>query len=104
MALEGAKFGVFDYEDRFGSQGIIGFMIVSPAGERSEIDTWLMSCRVLNRGVEGFMLDWAKEAAGPGTLVGTYIPTEKNALVSGLYRDMGFRHVGAERYELEIGN
>ncbi len=104
MEREGAKFGVFDYEDRFGSQGIIGFMIVSPAGEGSDIDTWLISCRVLNRGVEGFMLDWAKKAATSGTLAGSYIPTEKNALVSGLYRDMGFRHVGAERYELEIGS
>jgi FkbH-like protein len=103
LAKGGSKFGVFDYEDRFGSQGIIGFMIVAPAVEGSEVDTWLMSCRVLNRGVEAFMLEWAKDVAGKGTLAGSYVPTEKNALVSGLYRDMGFRHVGAERYELEIG-
>ncbi|MBB3463085.1 HAD family hydrolase [Rhizobium sp. BK377] len=104
LAREGAKFGVFEYEDRFGSQGIIGFMIVSPAADGSEIDTWLMSCRVLNREVEGFMLGWAKQVAGSGKLTGAYIPTEKNNLVSGLYRDMGFRHVGGERYELEIGS
>src|SRR5215510_6718578 len=50
--------GVFSLQDRFGDYGIIGVMFAPPVDRHSwEIDTWLMSCRVLRRDVERFMLD-----------------------------------------------
>lgn len=100
----GAQFGVFDYRDRYGSQGVIGLMIVVPAGADFEIDTWLMSCRVLNRDVEKVMLDWAKRVVGHGRIIGRYLPTAKNSLVSGLYPSLGFRDLANGLYELDVSS
>jgi predicted enzyme involved in methoxymalonyl-ACP biosynthesis len=64
-----------------------------------EIDTWLMSCRVLGRKVEQAMLDKvAREAAVRGVrrLVGRYIPTAKNAIVAEHYGNLGFRRASAK--------
>jgi FkbH-like protein len=91
----GAKIGVFDYKDRFGPQGIIGLMILTGFESKTgiEIDTWLMSCRVLNRGVEEIMLGWAEEASTGQPLLGRYIATAKNALVRDLYPRLGFEEI-----------
>ena len=62
-----------------------------------EIDTWLMSCRVLQRGVEQLALNLvAQKAAGLGCqdIVGVYIPTEKNGMVRDLYPRLGFQSTG----------
>lgn len=57
------------------------------------IDTWFMSCRVLKRGMENFVLnkivDFAKEN-GFTTLKGEYIPTNKNDMVKDHYLNLAF--------------
>ncbi|WP_419728632.1 HAD-IIIC family phosphatase [Lichenicola sp.] len=80
--------------DRFGDNGIIAIVIghVDEA-KVCHIDTWLMSCRVLGRGVEEATLALIAQAAGElgaETLVGEYIPTAKNGMVSGHYGKLGF--------------
>ena len=40
--------------DRFGDNGLISVLLAGQTGDALEIDTWLMSCRVLKRGVEHF--------------------------------------------------
>ena len=90
LTAAGAKIGVFSYSDRFGPQGVIGLIIAVPSADAIEIDTWLMSCRVLNRGVEKAMFRWLIEQAGEKTLVGRYLPTEKNGLVKDLLPQLGF--------------
>jgi FkbH-like protein len=81
--------------DSFGDNGIIGVNIcrIRDGGEW-EIDTWLMSCRVLGRRVEEMvlreLLQHARER-GARRLSGAYIPTEKNGLVRDLYARLGFR-------------
>jgi predicted enzyme involved in methoxymalonyl-ACP biosynthesis len=58
-----------------------------------DIDTWLMSCRVLGRRVEESMLAQIAaraRAAGIAVLVGRYIPTEKNNMVADHYLKLGF--------------
>lgn len=89
--------GVVTLADRFGDYGTIGAIFATP-GESGcwEIDTWLMSCRVLRRDVERFMLDRvidAAKAAGVSRLRGRYIRTEKNGLVADLYPRLGFESV-----------
>ena len=101
----GAEIGVFSYTDKFGSQGIIGLMIVTPAASKLMIDTWLMSCRVLNRNVEKAMLEWAKKKSAGRAISGTYIPTSKNKLVSKLFDKFGFELIseqdGQRNYTLD---
>lgn len=80
--------------DRFGDNGIIAIVIGQVDAARDcRIDTWLMSCRVLGRGVEEATLALiARTAAATGaeTLVGEYIPTARNGMVSGHYARLGF--------------
>ncbi len=80
--------------DRFGDNGMISVVICRPGGEREwEIDSWLMSCRVLKRRVEEQVLQYivgkAREA-GIRRLKGIYRPTPRNNLVRNHYRDLGF--------------
>ncbi len=80
--------------DTFGDNGMISVIICRAAANATwEIDTWLMSCRVLGRKVEHMMLREILEqasATGIRTLRGTYIPTERNKLVVDHYAKLGF--------------
>jgi FkbH-like protein len=80
--------------DRFGDNGMICVVICRPSARAVwEIDTWLMSCRVLGRKVEQMVLrEIVRESreAGIQALVGIYRPTEKNALVRDHYQKLGF--------------
>lgn len=84
----------FTLEDRFGDNGLIAVVIMKPLdAETLFIDTWLMSCRVLRRGVEHFVLNTlvtrAREA-GYQRIVGEYLPTPKNKMVEQHYPGLGF--------------
>jgi FkbH-like protein len=93
--------GVFTLQvrlvDRFGDNGMISVVICRPnAPFVWAIDTWLMSCRVLGRQVEQMVLREIvhhARAAGIQTLLGTYHPTEKNALVRDHYHKLGFKNL-----------
>jgi predicted enzyme involved in methoxymalonyl-ACP biosynthesis len=77
-----------------------------------DIDTWLMSCRVLGRKVEQMVLREILEharAAGIQKLTGVYKPTDRNALVIEHYAKLGFTksaedESGQTRWELIVGN
>lgn len=88
--------------DRFGDNGLISVVIARPdaawPADTLLIDTWLMSCRVLGRGVETAVLDLLAQAArerGARELVGQYLPTPKNGLVAEHYAKLGFRETPA---------
>ncbi len=94
--------------DRFGDFGMIGVIIGllsnDPAGRTLTIDTWLMSCRVLGRRVEEAMLGELVRLARQADvqrIVGVYIPTEKNHMVSEHYTKLGF--AVTEKQENGIG-
>ncbi|WP_426106537.1 HAD-IIIC family phosphatase [Massilia sp. TSP1-1-2] len=79
--------------DRFGDNGMIGIVICSCQGNDWNIDTWLMSCRVLNRRVEHAVLDTLAglaQARGGQRLIGIYARTERNQMVSEHYQRLGF--------------
>jgi FkbH-like protein len=86
--------------DRFGDNGVIAVVIGRVTGEEADIDTWLMSCRVLGRQVEPTTLNLVAAVAaslGARRLVGRYIPTKKNAMVRDHYERLGFTVV--ERHD-----
>jgi FkbH-like protein len=90
LISDGAVVGVFAYEDAFGPQGVISVAVLVPDGDAVRIESWLMSCRVLNRTVEQAVFAWIVEQAAGRAVIGEYRPTEKNGLVRGLYRSLGF--------------
>ena len=83
--------------DIFGDNGMISVVICRPAEPGVwEVDTWLMSCRVLGRKVEHMTLREILEharAAGIAQIRGIYRPTERNQLVLDHYAKLGFSKV-----------
>ena len=96
--------------DKFGDYGLISVVILKHEGEDLEIDEYLMSCRVLQRGVEAFTMNniFAYAARlGAKRVVGHYIPTKKNDMVKGFYKGFGFEKVadgdgGASQWALAV--
>lgn len=85
--------------DRFGDHGLISVLLARIDGDVLHIDTWLMSCRVLKRGVEGFLLNHVVDIArelGLGAVRGEYRPTAKNGLVRDHYHNLGFSPIDAD--------
>lgn len=88
-------FGTF-VKDRFGHYGLTGLLIAIPAKADQTtyiIDTWLLSCRVIGRGVEHSMFKhlkrWLRDRK-VNTLLGEFIPTTKNEPVKHLLSDLEF--------------
>lgn len=87
----------FRLKDQFGDNGLICVVMGSQGDEALLIDTWLMSCRVLNRGVEEFVMQHIHDLAQDSGLTyveGEYFPTSKNAMVKDHYQNLGFDLVG----------
>jgi len=97
--------------DRFGDHGLTGVAIVikDAAPGIWEIDSLLLSCRVLGRGVETALLAVLAALAradGAHTLRGKFIPTPKNEPARDFYAHHGLRLVeeidGAQTWELDL--
>lgn len=83
----------YTLRDRFGEHGLIAVVILEKRENELFVNEWLMSCRVLKRGMEQFIADSilrAAREAGVARVVGEYIPTPKNAMVKDLYASMAF--------------
>ena len=80
--------------DRFGDQGLVGVSITHDERDTCEIDTFLLSCRVIGRTVEtAFLSALAKAAVARGLthLHGSFQPTKKNAPAQNFYSQHGFQ-------------
>ena len=84
----------FNLKDKFGDHGLICVIILNKQSNSTLfIDTWFMSCRVLKRGMERFVLNHLVSYAKNNNfkfLEGEYIETPKNILVKDHYSDLGF--------------
>jgi len=89
------KFDIYSLQvsDRLGDEGIVGVAIVHKEPNIWTLDSFLLSCRVIGRKVEtAFLAKIVADAReqGVSTLVGEYIPTQKNAPVKNFYSSHGF--------------
>jgi FkbH-like protein len=92
----------FKLSDRFGDNGLISIVILKEEGKNLLIDTWVMSCRVLSRNMEEFILNEIVHQAktkGLEKVIGLYRPTAKNALVKMLYDKLKFKKVSESEKE-----
>ena len=95
----------FTLRNKFGDHGLISVVIL----DKQDADTlfvseWLMSCRVLKRGMEEFIADKIVETArknGFRRVRGEYIPTPKNAMVKDLYEKLGFQRIAENQFEAD---
>ncbi len=81
-------------KDRYADNGLVGAAIARFDGEACEIDTFLLSCRVIGRTVETALLAHLAADArhqGASVLQGWFLPTKRNAPALEFYRDHGFK-------------
>jgi FkbH-like protein len=93
---ESANFLTFAFylRDDYGDYGLTGIVILeTQKPDVYFIDTFIMSCRVLNRTFEEFILNHIVKVAkdkGAREIIGEYIQTKKNSIVKDLYKNLGF--------------
>ena len=97
----------FKLEDKFGEYGLIGIIILKKNDSNSVfIDTLIVSCRVLKRGIEEFIFNKIIELAaseGYNKIIGEYLPTPKNVLTKGIFKEFGFTKE-EDKWILDIKN
>lgn len=100
----------FRLADRFGDHGLISVVICRvDSADVVEIDTWLMSCRVLKRQVEHEVLNEIARRAielGRSIIRGRYLPTAKNGMIRDLLPGLGFTAITSDaegpEFELDV--
>lgn len=107
IAADSSRIGLyFTLKDKFGDHGLISVVVLDRQADNSLfISQWLMSCRVLKRGMEEFIINKILQIAGEQgfrLVTGEYLPTAKNAMVKDLYEHLGFTPVGNNRFQAEV--
>jgi FkbH-like protein len=98
-------------KDRFGDYGLISVVCTEIKEKRLDILEYVMSCRVLNRGVEQYVMtslvNLCKER-GLTNIRGEFIPTEKNKMVAKFFEQFGFQQLeernGKTTWELVVAD
>lgn len=102
----------FTLKDKFGDMGLVSVVILEKPTKENSFDNdtlfireWLMSCRVLKRGMEEFIVDKIVSLAdddGYKKVIGEYIASPKNAMVKDIYLKMGFTDIGGGRFSANV--
>jgi len=98
--------------DKFGDNGISVASIVFINGEVAEIDSFLLSCRILGRNIENAYVDFLINLIydkGIKKIIAKYIPSQKNRQTESFYENNGFTlektfETGVKLYFLNIEN
>jgi predicted enzyme involved in methoxymalonyl-ACP biosynthesis len=101
---------VFGLRDSCGDSGWISLVLLDmndqPEGT-AFLDTWVMSCRVFERGMEKAIFNRLVaelRAAGFRELIGEFIPTAKNGKFANLLGELGFKASGDNRWRLDLAS
>lgn len=98
----------YTLKDKFGDHGLVSVVIMEKKSDKEIfVDTWLMSCRVLKRGMEEFIINKLVETAknnGIETIYSEYIETPKNKMVKDIYKTMGFTETEPSKYCLKVSD
>lgn len=104
------KIFLYQVEDCFGDNGIVGVVIVETSNSEPMIEEWVLSCRVMGKNIEYAIAEDVEQRMielGFGKLQGKYIPTQKNTPVENLYDKLGYQRIeeyqdGSSRYEISL--
>lgn len=111
FSSEGWLIYCLSVKDRFGDNGITGAVLLRPIDGGYEIDSFLLSCRILGKGIEEVFLSGILNILrnrGVKLVKASYIPTAKNMQVSGFYERTDFvldsqDKDGSKFYHLNMG-
>lgn len=97
--------------DKFGNHGLTGIVVMRYQDEVAFVDAFLMSCRVIGRGIEFAVWDSVFQDArqhGCKSVVAEYLPSQKNAQVADFFDRLGLPLIaeedGAKRYQADLEN
>jgi len=98
------KMFLLQAEDRFGPMGLSGLIIFKKHGAVVEVDTFLMSCRIIGRLLDRALfcesLRQLNQTLSCNEIRASFMPTQKNGIVSGLWKDYGFSKISSEQGEI----
>ncbi|HOA80928.1 MAG TPA: HAD-IIIC family phosphatase [Defluviitaleaceae bacterium] len=102
---------VASVKDKFGDNGKVSVLIVKKEGETAEIDTFLMSCRVMGNFIEDQIITFVEESLLKDQvrkINASYIKTKKNEPVKDLFERLGYNLIKNEGqnkyYQLDLSN
>jgi FkbH-like protein len=93
--------------DRFGDYGIIGLAMIETFPGKWRVENFLLSCRILGRGVEFFLINYLFVEAkknGIRTIVAEYCPTSKNAQTENFWDEAGFNLIEKDNKGMKLYN
>ena len=97
MSNNGFEIYVASVSDKYGVDGLTSVLIIKKETENLEIDSFLMSCRVMGRKIENAIInEILNKYRDYKTLRASYIPTSKNKPVESLYEQLGFKFINEE--------
>ena len=108
LVTRGAEIIAISLADKYSEQEIIGVIILLPlegGPATMQIETFLLSCRVLGRSVETGILGWicaCLKQRGVAILEGLFLKTDRNLPASRTYEEHGFVSAGEGRYRLDL--
>lgn len=97
-------------KDKYGEDGLVSVLIAKMKGDAVDVDTFLMSCRVMGRKLENVMtaqiMEYYKVQRNAAIVQAHYVPTAKNVPVADLFANLGFEKTsetdGAREYRLNL--
>jgi FkbH-like protein len=111
LRADGWDFYLFRAADKFGDYGIIAALLLDITSDQPSIDTFAMSCRIMGKRVEHYILDTVESdllAKGYTFLAADYRPSSKNQAVSNLYPSLGYAEISHTednyRYQIDLRN
>lgn len=98
----------YTLRDKYGDYGLVSVIIMEKmSADTLFIDTWLMSCRVLKRGMEEFVMNKLMQLVGDEGfryVTAEYRRTRKNSMVKDIYSKMGFQDEGEYRFRISVSD
>jgi FkbH-like protein len=92
--------------DRFGDLGTVAVLLLKQEGRSLLVDSLLMSCRAMGRGIETALVNHIKirllEHRGLLEVRARFLPTAKNKPVESLFENHGFRLIEARAHGEKI--
>lgn len=88
-----SKVFAWSVSDKFGDNGITGLCIIKLNDKNAEIDTFLMSCRIIGRNIEFSIMDFIIDnliKSDIDSITGKYVQTAKNAQVTDFYKKCSY--------------
>jgi FkbH-like protein len=107
LKAQGSLIWVVSARDRFGDYGLVGTCIANIQNQGLALDTLLMSCRALGRGVEDALLYGLAQKViecGKGLMLAEYVSGPRNEPVKKFLLKSGFIERKGGSFELNLAN